>query len=173
MLGMVLGVVVLRYLHDDSIKMCTGICLLSLAAAHFLLRSRPSLPQVVHEADKGGNWRGAWLHGLLIGTFTVMANVAGPVAVMYFLQLGMSKMQINGTRSWLFVLTNSIKIPVQLLLGNIQLADALLVCPLALVAVLSTLLAAVLLVPHVQQDTFERAAWLLVVVGALSLVMRP
>lgn len=183
--GMMIGVIILSFLPDEFIKIAAGYCLALLALSHFMspyvvgafVASNP-LPTdtTVVSASKSpassDSLSVAWLYGLLIGIFTVIANIAGPVAVVYFIQLGLTKYEMNGTRSWLFVLANLVKIPTQFMLGNLEFADAILVLPLALIAVLSTFFAAAFIVPIVDQNMFERIAWVLVIFCAMKLILQ-
>jgi uncharacterized protein len=185
--GMMIGVAVLQYLPDDLIKVCAGYCLALLATSHFLFpfftqafAGNSTLPTTTRGLSMNlslsllapHSLLMAWLYGLLIGIFTVIANIAGPVAVVYFMQLGLTKYELNGTRSWLFVLANTIKIPTQFILGNIQLGDSMLIVPLALIAVVFTFLSAAFVVPLVDQRIFEQIAWVLVILGALKLILQ-
>lgn len=49
----------------------------------------------------------------------MVANAAGPLMAIYFLQLGLSKKDFVGTRSWYFLLLNIFKLPFSASLGLI------------------------------------------------------
>lgn len=57
--------------------------------------------------------------GILAGIATMVANAAGPLMAIYFLQLGLSKKDFVGTRSWYFLLLNIFKLPFSASLGLI------------------------------------------------------
>jgi len=59
--------------------------------------------------------------GLAAGISTMIANAAGPIFGVYFLQLGLPKKEFVGTRSWLFLILNIFKIPFSAGLGLINL----------------------------------------------------
>ena len=55
--------------------------------------------------------------GALAGGASMIANAAGPVFGMYLLQMGLSKSEFVGTRSWFFLLINIAKLPFAISLG--------------------------------------------------------
>jgi len=59
------------------------------------------------------------LIGLLAGIATMVANAAGPLLAIYFLQLALPKEKFVGTRSWYFLLLNVFKLPFSANLGLI------------------------------------------------------
>jgi len=97
--------------------------------------------------------------GCISGLLTVVANVAGPVVAVYLMHLQLPKRQLNGTRAWLFLISNACKIPGQLLLGNLRLSDFSLVAPLCIAAALSTYATELFIFPRIEQRLFERLSW--------------
>jgi uncharacterized membrane protein YfcA len=102
--------------------------------------------------------------GCIAGLLTVIANVAGPIVAVYLVSLQLPKRQINGTRAWLFLISNACKIPGQILLGNLRLSDAGTVLPLCIAAALSTYATELYIFPRIEQRLFERLSW-----GSVSL----
>lgn len=181
--GLLVGFCCLGYFSDEVIKVSAGCILLLLAALHFSLpyfRQVPSiLPHGLHH-DGGLKpilpkrlrlYLRTLLFGLCIGTFTVLANIAGPIAVIYLMQRGVSKNELNATRSVLFVLVNCLKIPCQVFSGNLDISSAIYVTPLIVLSVLSTVLTARYVLPYVQQQLFERLAWSFVLIGGVKLIL--
>ena len=58
--------------------------------------------------------------GILAGMTTMIANAAGPVAVLYFLSIRLLKWELIATSAWLFFLTNLCKVPFSVHLGLIN-----------------------------------------------------
>ncbi len=58
--------------------------------------------------------------GVLAGMTTMIANAAGPVAVLYFLSIRLLKWELIATAAWLFFLTNLCKVPFSVHLGLIN-----------------------------------------------------
>ncbi|MGR3292003.1 MAG: sulfite exporter TauE/SafE family protein [Paracoccaceae bacterium] len=55
--------------------------------------------------------------GSLGGAASMIANAAGPVFGVYFLQMGLKKIEFVGTRAWLFLVMNVAKLPFAFGLG--------------------------------------------------------
>jgi uncharacterized membrane protein YfcA len=108
--------------------------------------------------------------GFVAGILTMVANVAGPIVTAYFLSLGVQKRELNGTRAFLFLIANLIKVPVQIFLGNLVLSEIYVVVALILVALLATFITERFIISHIDQNTFEALSWSLVIIGALKLL---
>ena len=57
------------------------------------------------------------LIGSLAGAASMLANAAGPIFGIYLLQMGLTKAEFVGTRSWFFLLINIAKLPFAIILG--------------------------------------------------------
>ena len=55
--------------------------------------------------------------GAIAGAASMVANAAGPIFGIYLLQMGLSKSEFVGTRSWFFLLVNIAKVPFAIGLG--------------------------------------------------------
>ena len=109
--------------------------------------------------------------GFASGVLTVIANVAGPVVAVYLMSMNLQKREVNANRAFIFVLANCVKIPCQIMIGNLHTPDVWVVLPLALFAGSVALLTEAYIIPLINQRTFERAAWFLVTLSAIKLVL--
>ena len=100
----------------------------------------------------------------------MVANVAGPIVTAYFLSLEIPKRELNGTRAYLFLIANIIKIPIQIFLGNLVFTDVYLVLGLIFLALASTFIAERWILVYIDQKSFEILSWTLVIVGAGKLL---
>ncbi len=57
--------------------------------------------------------------GVMAGIATMIANAAGPIFGVYLLQMGLTKEEFVGTRSWFFLIVNVFKLPFSAGLGLI------------------------------------------------------
>jgi len=57
--------------------------------------------------------------GIMAGIATMIANAAGPIFGIYLLQMGLTKEEFVGTRSWFFLIINLFKLPFSAGLGLI------------------------------------------------------
>ena len=181
--GLVVGFCCLGHFSDAVIKTTAGCILLFLAAFHFAIPYFRQISVLPNRRNRFNMMKSIVprrslvflqlvMYGICIGVFTVLANISGPIAVMYLIQRGLAKNELNATRAVLFVLVNCIKIPCQVYVGNLELSDGTVVIPLILISVLSTVVTARYLLPYVEQHVFERLSWSLVIIGAVKLMLR-
>ena len=133
--------------------------------------SSNSTHKVLVQGRRKGDFVVGMTCGFITGILTMVANVAGPIVTAYFLSLEIPKRELNATRGYLFLIANLIKIPVQVLLGNLELSDLSTVFFLIIIALISTLIAERYIISCIDQKSFEILSWLLVVVGAGKLLL--
>lgn len=178
-IGLAIGAYCLGSLPEWVIKKIAGFALLLLSLVHFYMkRFKLELPQhVADETSKSSmimkrRFLKSGFFGILIGFFTLIANIAGPVLVIYLLQIGMLKKQMNGTRALFFVVVNCVKIPLQIYLGNLNVAEQIkMLTPLIIIGMGATILSAEIIVSRIDQNRFERISWILVLVAACKLIL--
>jgi uncharacterized membrane protein YfcA len=193
LLGLFLGFSFLGSFSDHLLRLSAGFALLLIALLHFALPSllkytslqlhtSSSLPftDSDYRSDDDSKtsmkkWLSSlkiWIFGGSIGYFTIISNIAGPIAVIFFIQLNLQKNELNGTRSCLFLLINCLKIPIQIWLGNILFEDLTLIGMLCGVSVMMTFITASYLMPYLHQESFVTISWTLVIVSALKLILQ-
>jgi len=106
--------------------------------------------------------------GMLAGITTMMANAAGPVMALYFLAVGMPKLQFAGTSAWFFLIINLYKVPFSLGLGLIG-KDTLLFNLALVPAIVAGLFLGRWLLHHVPQRLFDG---LILAFAAIAALMR-
>lgn len=197
LIGILIGFCLLDYVKDKEnvVKQCIGFALLFLSTIVFI--SKIIINQkhkdnriIYYEAeddilpitfDNRARLK-YWFHsnkllilsisiGLISGILSVISNVAGPVIAIYLIQLKLSKRELNGTRAWIFIIANSMKLPIQILLGNLRFNDITSLILLCLVAICSTLVCESFIISLVDQIYFDKIVWLLVFIGALKLLL--
>ena len=84
-----------------------------------------------------------------------------------FLNLG--KLELNGTRAWIFAIMNMVKIPVQMHRGLITVEALQMLIPAFIVAVCTTFFTEHFITSRINQKVFEELSWVLVIVGAYKL----
>ncbi len=108
--------------------------------------------------------------GLLGGFTTMAANAAGPVFVMYLLYLGLGKNEFIGTRAWLFLIINSVKIPLQWNLGNISSQS--IIFDLKLIPfILIGFIIGIKFLKKLKQDKFELIVKIFVAAAAIKMII--
>jgi hypothetical protein len=180
-LGIVVGAALLGFLSERLIQQCVGFALILTAVAHFLSKQIVTKHDVMLPVADGA-WDGARgkidksiepfpilgsiLFGFTIGVCTMLANMAGPILVCYLLKRGLVKTELNATRAWLFVFVNCLKLPLQWYLGNLNYENFANLWPMCFVAMGVTWITERYIMPRVNQEAFEKAAWTFVVLSA-------
>ena len=111
------------------------------------------------------------LTGILAGFTTMVANVSGPIMILYLLALRLPKVVFIGTAAWFFLFLNLFKVPFSAGLGLINansLAISLRLIPFAVAGAL----VGKPLVRHVNQKLFEQIALVLTLVAAVRLLLQ-
>jgi len=72
-----------------------------------------------HKQALVAGWGVTGIIGIFAGVATMVANAAGPIFGIYLLQMGLSKKEFVGTRSWFFLIVNLFKVPFSVNLGLI------------------------------------------------------
>lgn len=148
-LGVLFGFSALDTLPKVLLRKLVGVVLLIISILNFYLERRAPeqhrgvLPVVLHPTigenkDKTLSPQRDKIFslfiGICIGFFTMVANLAGPLLVVYLLKCNLSKEHINGTRAWIFLILNVAKLPLQWHLGNLQGHNAVDLLPFVLLA---------------------------------------
>ena len=111
-LGMIPGVLVLRYVDHGQFRLVLGWMVLMLLGLE-LCRRRFGWTNVPKR-----RWF-AMTMGALAGFGTTVGNAAGPVMGVYLISQELRKEQFMGTAAWFFFLVNSSKLPIYWSLGRI------------------------------------------------------
>jgi uncharacterized protein len=111
----------------------------------------------------------AWTMGLLAGATTMLANAASPIMTIYFLAVGLPKLEFVETAAWFFFLINAFKVPFSAGLGLIHpgtLRFNLMLSP----AVLVGFLLGGWLIRRVPQRLFDSVLMMFAALAALRMI---
>lgn len=163
--GVVLGYLIMGHIPEKIFRPVIGWIVLAMVALHImnnLLGKR--MEQFVHGHAFG------WPMGLLGGITTMLANAAGPVMTLYFLALGLPKMEFVGTIAWFFFLINLFKVPFSISLG-IMKANTVPFTIVVFPAMIAGMFIGRWIVLRLPQRTFEILAITLSAIGGLRLIL--
>ncbi len=110
--------------------------------------------------------------GFLAGFTTMIGNLAGPLASIYFLAIRLPKAQFIGTAAWLFFIINIFKFPFHIFVWETVTIETL---ALNLRLIPSTVLgfvAGVFLVKYIKEQQYRYLILFLTAIGALVLLIR-
>ncbi len=114
-IGIVIGFFVVDIIPQLLFEKVLGIIIVAMLILSIFLEKNKT------KINKTNNIFFTVFVGIAAGISTMIANAAGPIFGVYFLQLGLPKEEFVGTRSWLFLLLNIFKIPFSAGLGLISL----------------------------------------------------
>jgi uncharacterized membrane protein YfcA len=113
--GIIGAAILMRWLSAGAYKPLIGWIILCLCVLQFVRMYRAD---VFGQLPHGHAF--AWGMGLLAGATTMLANAASPIMTIYFLAVGLPKLEFVETAAWFFFLINAFKIPFSAGLGLIH-----------------------------------------------------
>ncbi len=114
-IGIIIGFFVVDFIPQVLFEKVLGTIIMTMLALSIILEKKQS------QISKPNNIIFTVFVGIAAGISTMIANAAGPIFGVYFLQLGLPKKEFVGTRSWLFLILNIFKIPFSAGLGLISI----------------------------------------------------
>lgn len=165
--GVVVGWIFLDRLEGEQVGRLIGSCLIVLIALHlarkYLFKSDYREWKVPHA------WWFIGLAGLLAGFTSTVANAAAPIMLLFFLALGLPKLEFLGTGAWFFMFLNLIKIPFYWSIDLLSVDTLILDLKLAPVVIIGVIVgrSVVLKIP---QKGFEWFALLVTLLASLKLI---
>ncbi|HEY1764672.1 MAG TPA: sulfite exporter TauE/SafE family protein [Opitutaceae bacterium] len=165
MTGVVIGFFAVGHMNDQQARFAIGLIVLGLAVLYIVRRLRPKRDDEEHP-----RWF-APVIGILAGFTTLVANAAGPLAVIYMLAMRLPKMEYMGTTAVFFMLLNYFKLPFMVGLGLVS-RQSLSVNLLLLPAVLAGAWFGRWLLIRINQRVFENIVLgLAVIAGASDVIL--
>lgn len=113
-------------------------------------------------------WTMVVVFGVLTGLTTMLANAAGPVALIYLLAMRLPKDEFIGTNAWLFLVLNWIKVPFMVHRGMIN-CDSLIFNVKLLPSLFIGCALGLLLSKRLSDNRFKRWMEILTAIAALML----
>ncbi|MFN8444935.1 MAG: sulfite exporter TauE/SafE family protein [Caldilineaceae bacterium] len=168
-IGVVIGAFALGRIDDSNIRRTIGSVLVLMVLINYVRQylnrnaKQDSEPLVVRYP-----WLG-WLAGLTAGFFTMIANAAGPIMVLYLLSLRLPKREFIGTSAIFFFAINLFKIPFSYYLGFINPATLRISIWLLPFTMLGAFLGRWLLT-RINQKAFEQSALILTLIAGIRLL---
>ncbi|NTS41370.1 sulfite exporter TauE/SafE family protein [Flavisolibacter sp. BT320] len=164
-LGILVGVFVGKDLDESVFKaiMAVIILLTVIIMLFFEYRKQASVP---HNLAFVGTM------GLAAGFTTMLGNLAGAFANIYFLAMRLSKNDFIGTAAWVFLVINLFKLPFQVIYWKNITADSLLIDLQLLPALLLGFFAGIKIVARIKDAAYRKIVIVLTLVGALVILFR-
>lgn len=165
--GVVLGWILLDQLDGKQVGRLIGSCLLVLMSLHitrkYIFKTDDDAWTVPH------TWWFIGLTGFLAGFTSTVANAAAPIMLLFFLSVGLPKLQFLGTGAWFFFFLNLFKVPFYWSIDLITLDTLILNLKLAPVVLLGVILGR-FIVLKIPQRGFEIFALVITILASLRLI---
>lgn len=168
-LGVVVGYFALGWLDPQQVGKLIGVILIVITLLQYWRMRSTEGVERAGQAAAHNLWL-AVLVGILAGFFTMVANAAGPIIIIYLLAMGLPKIEFMGTSAWFYFLLNVAKTPFSASLGLItpeSLQLDLMVAPF----VIAGGLAGYQILKRIDQRLFEQLALVFTLIAAVRLVL--
>ena len=118
------------------------------------------------------NWIFSSFLGLAAGVTTMIGNLAGPFANIYFLSMRLPKNAFNGTAAWLFFIINLVKMPLHILVWGTVNVESIKQSVSLVPAMLIGFILGVALVKRIQENSYRKMIIIITGLGALALFFK-
>ena len=110
--------------------------------------------------------------GFVAGFSTMIGNLAGPIANVYFLAIRLPKNEFIGTVAWLFFIINVFKLPFHIFIWNTINADTLVLNSVLLPALAVGFLVGAYIVKLISNVNYRRFILIVTALGGIILLFR-
>ncbi len=118
------------------------------------------------------HWAFASSMGLLSGITSMIGNLAGSFASIYFLAIRLPKNEFIGTAAWLFFIINVFKLPFHILVWKTVNTETLMLNLILSPAIIIGFLLGIQLVKLINNDLYRKLVLLVTAIGALIILFK-
>ena len=164
--GVLLGTYVGKDIPEALFKNGMGVIILIIVVLLFWWdrnRDRIEIPN---------NWWFAGLMGSIAGFTTMVGNLAGPFANIYFLAMRLPKNQFIGTAAWLFLIVNLFKLPFHIFVWKTINVDTFLLDLRLLPFLVAGIYLGIALVKVIKEHQYRQMILILTALGALIIFFK-
>lgn len=165
---MLVGVLVGVWLGNDISELVfkrimAVIIILSVLVMIYTEKRRTSIPN---------NKLFAHSTGFLAGVASMIGNLAGPIADVYFLAIRLPKNEFIGTGAWLFFIINVFKLPFHIMVWNTITVDTLALNFVLIPLLVIGFFVGAYIVKLISNVNYRRFVFIVTIIGALVLLFR-
>ena len=164
-MGILLGVWVGKDLPESTFKWAMAAIILGSVGVMLWWDLRKSERVPTH-------WAFAGSVGMLAGVTTMVGNLAGAFANIYFLAMRLPKNEFIGTAAWLFLIINVFKLPFHIWVWKTIDLEVIKINGVLLPALVLGLVAGIWLVKRIKEGFYRRLILILTAVGAVLMLVR-
>jgi uncharacterized membrane protein YfcA len=163
--GVLIGVLVGNDLDEQTFKIGMAVIILASVLMMYWWERRKSKSVPTH-------WAFAGFMGILAGITTMVGNLAGAFANIFFLAMRLPKNEFIGTAAWLFFIVNLFKLPFHIWSWGTITPDTLAFNLKLLPAILLGLIAGVQLVKVIKEGFYRQIILIFTALGAMLILLR-
>ncbi len=163
--GILLGVFLGKDMHELVFRKIMAVIILVTIVIVLVMELRKNKQIPDHPAFAIGN-------GLAAGFTTMIGNLAGAFANLYFLAMRVNKNVFIGTGAWIFLFMNLFKFPFQVFYWKNINVETLKIDIYLMPALFLGFWAGVKLVDRIQDDLYRKLVIVLTLIGSLAMFFR-
>jgi uncharacterized membrane protein YfcA len=164
-IGILLGVFIGKDLDEVIFRKIMAVIIIIVAVIMILLEIRKSFAPPTNKFF-------VWVMGLISGFTTMLGNLAGPFANIYFLAMRLPKNDFIGTAAWIFLIINLFKMPFQIIFWKNINAQTLLTDLYLLPALAIGFWLGLKIVNRIKEEGYRRVILALTLIGAVFIFLR-
>ena len=165
MVGILLGVYVGKDLNEALFRKLMAIIIIITVVIMIMMEYRKATPIPDNKLFVIST-------GLAAGFTTMLGNLAGAFANIYFLAMRMTKNDFIGTAAWLFLVINLFKLPFQVIYWK-NITGATLQTDLWLIpSLIAGFYAGLKIVAHIKDDSYRKVVIVLTFLGAIVIFFK-
>jgi len=165
MVGVLIGVLIGKDLDEDTFKIGMAFIILGSVIMMYWWDRRKSKTVPSH-------WAFAGFMGVMAGITTMIGNLAGAFANIFFLAMRLPKNEFIGTAAWLFLIINVFKLPFHIWSWGTITRESLLIDLRLIPGIFIGLYVGVRLVKIIQETFYRKMILILTALGAILILFR-
>jgi len=114
----------------------------------------------------------AYSSGFLAGFASMIGNLAGPIADVYFLAIRLPKNEFIGTGAWLFFIINVFKLPFHIFIWNTVTVETLVLNSVLIPALIIGFFVGAYIVKLISNVNYRRFIFIVTAIGGIILLLR-
>lgn len=165
MSGVLIGVLIGKELDEVAFKVGMSIIILGSVLMMYWWDQKKSKTVPTH-------WAFAGTMGIMAGITTMVGNLAGSFANIFFLAMRLPKNEFIGTAAWLFFIINIFKLPFHIWTWGTITRETLLIDLQLVPAIVIGLFTGVRLVKIIKENFYRKMILVLTAIGAVLMLLK-
>lgn len=164
-LGVIIGVWIGKDISEIMFKQIMAVFILITVAIMIYMEKKKS-------DDIPSHWAFASGTGLLAGITSMIGNLAGSFADIYFLAMRLPKNEFIGTAAWLFFIINVFKLPFHIFIWKTVTVETLSLNLIFIPGIVAGFYVGVFVVNKIKNAAYRKFIFVATIIGALLILMK-